>query len=332
MKENASQVKMSRLESYYLTTNRKGVLIVFLVMYHFVSGTVNSAFPSIEQTFGNAGLIAFSPLLTVLLSATPIFVFITGFGSKDTEACRNTAFTLYFLPYLILTLITALEMTLIKGLPIRLFPFDPLMQLWFLLSMFIWMLTLKDVARIKFILPVSVIVMLVIGMMSNNGVFAYSSGLTTFFGLSRVFYYFPFLLLGFFTGASTLGRIRKTGPVTVVLALLLFLAIGAGAVGFCAYDHNFSVSDLLIFKGDGAYFNYLSAGSGSAMFNAHWKINLAGAAITVILCAVTRLLLFLLLRLMPKKKDADTHTVRKRVIHHLLPSRIHRSAAVAAHK
>ena len=302
MKATTEQKKLSRLEGYYLTTNIKGVLILFLAMYHFISGTVNSSLNTIEDTLGTAGLLMCTPLVVFFLCATPIFVFITGYGSKDTEACRNTAFTLYFIPYLVLTLVMVLEIALINGLPIKLFPFEPLIQLWFLLSMFIWMLMLKDAARIRFILPISAVIMLVIGMMSNNGVFAFSSGLGTFFGLSRALYYFPFLLLGFFMSAKALERIRNAKAVTVIIGFLLIAALGVGTVAMCCVNPNFSIRSLLLFKGDGTYLNYLLTDANAGFFSAHWKVNVAGAVITLVFCVLTLLLLFLMLRLMPKKK------------------------------
>ena len=286
---------LNRLETYYLLTNVKGVMIFVLVLYHFVMESFRADNYGGIRALGLGGMLGIAPLILLFFCAVPLFVFVTGFSSKDTDSCRETAFSLYFIPYLLLSVVMALEYGLINGLPIYFFPFEPLMQLWYLLAMFLWMLLLKDVSRIKGILVISYLITLVIGMRFNNPVLAASSGVGTFLSLSRVLYFFPFLLLGFFMKPETLSRLCRVKWQFAALAAAGFAALSVGTEALCCRGDANGIVSLLVLNGNASYQERVQGMN-------HLQINLFGALLTVLLTAMTLCLLVTMLRFMPKKK------------------------------
>lgn len=286
---------LNRLETHYLLTNIKGLLIFLLAVYHFFMNTLRADGYAGVLAFGTPTVWFLAPIFLVFLATVPVFVFITGFSSKDTEACRETAFSLYFLPYLLLSVVMALEYGAINGLPIYFFPFESRMQLWYLMAMFLWMLLLKYLVKIRGIRLVSVIIMLYIGMRFNNAFLVSGSGLDTFLSLSRVVYFLPFLLAGFFTKQEGINRIRSANPLFGVLAAVLFASLAVGASVYCCRNGVEGLRGFLVMNGSGAYTDNITGTS-------HLRANIDGAHLTLTLIAATALLLFLALRFMPKKK------------------------------
>ena len=286
---------MNRLEIHYLLTNIKGVLIFILVYYHFLSSVINADGGANIAGLGRTGALLIAPIVMAMLCAVPLFVFISGYGAKNTDACRETAFSLYFIPYLLLSVLMAVEYGIVNGFPMYFFPFEPLMQLWYLMAMFLWMLLLKDLARIKGIFVVSYLVSLLIGMYFNNAVVIASSGADTFLSLFRTLYFLPFLLIGFFTKADAFSGIRRTKPIVGLAAAAAFVAASVGLMALCCRKNAANFHVLLLMKGDGEYRNHLSGVT-------NLQSNLLGAGLTVCLTVLCLLLAAVAIRFMPKKK------------------------------
>ncbi len=287
---------MTRLESHYLMTNIKAVMTVLLVLYHFVSGILVQTGAEALGQGGALRTAVISPFVFLFLCAVPAFVFITGYGCKDTASCRENAFSLYLIPYLLLMLVMVLENLLFQGLPLRMSPFEPLLQLWYLLSLFWWMLLLKDFARLKGSLIVAFVLMFTVGLTVNNNYLAYSTGIGTLFSLSRTLYFLPVLLLGYRFTAKHLSDLRLSSPWIGFPVGGLFLGGSIATVLYIKNSDTLNMNALFLLKGDKAYVNYLSN------MDAWWKVNFTGTLLTVIFLVLTAALLYLLFRFMPKKK------------------------------
>lgn len=294
--------EMTRLENHYLFANIKGILTFLLVTYHFISSRLTTLTSTQFTDVGVGLVVAFSPIILFVLAASPLFVMISGYGSKDTLACRNTAFSMYFVPYLALTVVMVLEFAIFNGLPIYIIPLEPLMQLWYLLSMFIWMQLLHDIVNIRFILPIALIMALVNGMVINNPVFAVSSGLGTFLSLSRTVYLLPFLLIGYKLSKADISKIRSMNRVKTILIAAAFLVLSVVLVMFCYNNGNIGFQGLLMLKGDNPYYKYIGNTGDGTGFNTFWETNFFGVIITVAFFVVAALATLLIFKMVPAKK------------------------------
>lgn len=295
MRKNTKK-PMTRLESHYLLANIKGVMTYFLVLYHFISGNINITGGMEVQGLSKTALSMVAPVIFAMFCAVPLFVFITGYGSKDTTACRQNAFSLNLVPYLLLTAAMILENLILNGFPLRISPFEPLLQFWYLISLFWWMLLLKDLVQIKGSLVIAFAVMFLVGMQINNGGLVYQTGVGTLFSLSRTLYFLPILLLGYRSTQKNLSDIRCSSPLWGILAAVGFVGGSIATVLWVQGNEKMTMYSLLLLKGDRAYGNYLP------QMDAWWKVNVTGTALTVIFLVLTAMLLYLALRFMPKKR------------------------------
>lgn len=293
---NVATRSISRLETHYLLTNIKGVMTYLLVLYHFISGNNNAGSGGELQSLPAWLLGLVGPVIFAILCAVPIFVFITGYSSKDPVSCRENAFSLYLIPYFLITAAMVTMNLLVGGFPLRFSPFEPLMQLWYLLSMFWWMLLLKDLTKIKGNLILAFVLMFTVGLTVNNVAMVYSTGLGTLMSLSRTLYFLPFLLIGFRFTLGDMGKIRRSSPLWGMLAGGIFVGGSVATVLWAHGNQRMTMSSLLILKGDRSYFTYLGN------MDAWWKVNLTGTVLTAIFLLLSFCLLYLSLRFMPKKK------------------------------
>lgn len=299
MKEEKNAVKqLSRSNIYYIMCNIKGIMMFFIVMFHCISPVVNQSRFSYANDSPLPTMILTVLVALLMFSAVPSFVFMTGYSSKDTESCRKDAFGLYLLPYFVLTLLLALEYSIINGV-FYVDVFEPLMQLWFLMAMYIWMITLNDVVSIRFVLPLSIALCLATGMVANGTLFKFTFGVTSFFALSYVFMFFPFMLIGLKTTDSVLCRIRNTRILPVIFSFLLIITISVGLGCVFYFDDKRRLFDLAVLKGSGNYLEYLGGDSG---FSTYSEVNIYGAFLRILLFVFVFALMCLLIRFIPKNR------------------------------
>lgn len=297
MRENTGveRKKLKKLEEHYLLTNIKGIMIFLLVVYHFLSPSLNSSQFSVLETDSIAGNIFLSILSLLYMSAVPVFLLITGFGSKDTSSCRETAFGLYFVPYIVLMLIMALINAAFSG-TVMLYPFEPLMQLWFLLAMFIWMLILKDVVSLKFAIPLTVIISLISGMTANYEHFQFTMRLDGFFAMSYVLAFLPFVIIGYKISSEMLSKICNAKRLNVIVALLVALAIPVGFGLLINFSDKYKLYSLVSLKCNEGYLTYFSN------LSSYTECNLSGASFRLLFFVFILAFAVILLRFIPKKK------------------------------
>ncbi len=153
----------------------------------------------------------------------PVFIFISGYLSKNVEKGRSTAFRQFFIPFLIFNTIwnvIQLITTSIVSIPIdspTVFSFlNPGWALWFILALFIWKSFLPDLIKIKNIM----VVILVIGVFSRL-----FSEFNVFMSLSRMLVYSPYFVGGYLLSNDNYERIKKINisiPIAIIITTLLF--------------------------------------------------------------------------------------------------------------
>ena len=88
------------------------------------------------------------------------------------------------------------------------------------MSMFLWKISLKDLVRIKYIVPISFIVGL------GAGIFGEFNGILS---LSRTLVFFPFFLIGYFTSEDRFFKLKKPsrffscGIILLALSFAIFI-------------------------------------------------------------------------------------------------------------
>lgn len=141
----------------------------------------------------------------------PAIIFIAGYFCRPARTAKSFVKALQnsLLPYLSIKVI----FLVIFGLLALQWPafqdYNPAQGLWFLLCLFYWVLAVSTVARLPYILPVSIILAIAIG---------YSAAIGTTWSLSRAIVFFPFFLAGYLSNPSWLQRIRSV-PFWVAVAM-----------------------------------------------------------------------------------------------------------------
>jgi Fucose 4-O-acetylase and related acetyltransferases len=197
--------KLEKLERNYLFDNIKGLLIFSVVLAHYFRASDSFAVP----TFGGVlYIISFSYIMQG-------FLFVSGYFSRNLDKCRTTAFQNFLFPYIVLMPI----MFCIRYFLFGSAHFDftlPTMALWYLLTLFAYRYFLKDLIRIKNILPISIAVSLAAG---------YIPVLDSTLSLGRTFSFLPFFLIGYWFKSEWVAKLRKL-PKTIgwmmVICLLVF--------------------------------------------------------------------------------------------------------------
>jgi fucose 4-O-acetylase-like acetyltransferase len=185
----------------YLYDNARALLITLVVFGHFISAGKKDSI--VAETLYNF----------IFFFHMPAFIFISGYFSKNLDKIRNNAVEKILIPYILLNVMSFFYEKLILADNIRFGIFTPRFGLWFLLALFIWRFFLKDIIRIRFILPLS----FVIGLLSG-----YSHEFRDLMALGRVVGFLPFFLLGFYCTKENVDKIRK---IPKILSCVVMIAV-----------------------------------------------------------------------------------------------------------
>lgn len=186
----------------YQFDNLKTLLIFLVVVGHFI------------QIFIDDSAVLRTLYLFIYSFHMPLFVFVSGYFSKNVEKVRDRAFVDIFVLYLIfnsLYYITYYFLGLSAGFNIL----NPGWTLWYLLSLFTWRILLKDLIKIRYILPLSILLSIVIGI----------TDLAHFLSLARTVAFLPFFLIGYYTTEDHIKKIQKINILVpiVLIPLIIFL-------------------------------------------------------------------------------------------------------------
>ncbi|MDF2542636.1 MAG: hypothetical protein K0S47_2354 [Herbinix sp.] len=197
----------------YLFDNMRAALIILVVLGHILTIMITRA----EEV----KIVYFF----IFFFHMPAMTFISGFFSKNVEKSRSTAFETLFLPYLYLNIFTYLyKMFIIQEEYFGFQFFKPLFGIWYLFVLFLWKFFLKDLVKIRFILPLSFIFGIVSGI---------SSEFTRDFAMGRAICFLPFFLLGYFTTQKHIDMIRK---IPKIVGSIIVIAVGALSYYAVRYD------------------------------------------------------------------------------------------------
>ena len=195
-----------------LMDNLKLILTFLVILGHVI------------EYFGRAGIL--NALYAVIYAFhMPLFVFVSGYFSKDTERAYRGAFKSCLLPYLLFnslySILTYGKLLINVFLPAHIF--------WYFLSLFFWRISAGLTSKLRFAVPISIAVSLYAGCFETVGMFL---------SVSRTLAFFPFFIMGTRCSEASLDSLRRV-PKAVALCLLAALAYFVVRVsGMTIYSHN----------------------------------------------------------------------------------------------
>ncbi|MDM0463177.1 acyltransferase family protein [Clostridium perfringens] len=235
----------------YLIDNSKGLLIFLVVLGHSLE--------FIRKDYEVARLL----YVFIYEFHMPVFVFISGYLSKNVEKGRRNAVRNFLTPFLLFNiiwnLITLAGPLFLRGKFTKL-PneqafsfFTPGWALWYIFAMFLWKILLPDLLKFKNIFILSIVA----------GIFVKLSGeFGSYMALSRTITFAPFFLAGYYSSEEKLKRFRKFTRFNIinkvpsililiigVLIALIFVNYSNIADEFFWADRSYSNFNIKIFTG-----------------------------------------------------------------------------------
>nr|WP_282705521.1 acyltransferase family protein [Enterococcus phoeniculicola] len=165
----------------------KGILI-FLVVFGHALEYFRLDNPVIETLY-----------TFIYLFHMPVFVFISGYFSKNLNKGRKTAVTNFLVPFLLLNSLLSIGLLLTGNID-SFTILNPGWTLWYFYTMFIWRLLLPDLIRLRHIFILSLIAGILAGFVTEFG---------TFMALARTLSFTPYFLAGYFLNDSSVEKIRQ---------------------------------------------------------------------------------------------------------------------------
>lgn len=190
----------------YLFDNIRGILILLVVLGHALE------YFRLENKVGQF-LYVF-----IYLFHMPVFIFISGYFSKNLEKGRRTAVETFLIPYLLLNVFLSVIM-LALGKIEEISILSPGWTLWFLYCMFIWRLMLPDLVKIRYVLLLSFIVGIFSGFLTEFG---------TYMAMARTLGFFPFFLVGYYADQKLIKNLRRIPySKAISIGIIIFAVITA---------------------------------------------------------------------------------------------------------
>lgn len=191
---------MEKIKRDYLFDNLKALLIFLVVLGHMI-----------EPHRYKYEVFKFI-YISIYAFHMPLFIFISGYFSKNLEKTRENAFKKCIIPYLIWN---SLYVILVSK-TFKIMIFQPSWIYWFLLSLFLWKFFLGEVVKSKYGLLVTVILSLYVGLFPE---------VNRFLSLSRTIVFFPYFILGYYFKESHLSIIKKIPKLVSIIGVAILLYV-----------------------------------------------------------------------------------------------------------
>lgn len=189
----------------------KGLLIVFVVIGHF-GQTISNNLPT-NISFVSQGIILF-----IYLFHMPLFIFVSGYLSKNDEKRRRHAFGDLFVPYLVFQLFVGGCMFLLTS-STEVFNniFVPQMGAWYLLTIFSYRIILPEIRNVRGIIVIGVFLTVFTCLMKGIG---------GEFALKKTFGFFVFFIAGYKMDTIPKDKINKSiARILLLVIIVLFIVI-----------------------------------------------------------------------------------------------------------
>lgn len=201
----------------YLLDNLKVVLIFFVVFGHVIEYYIKDN--SILRTI----------YIFIYFFHMPLFIFISGYLSKNFYRMKRKAVRNLLIPYIIFNMIwyTAVY---IGTRRLMFSVISPGWTLWYLLSLFFWRISLKYLVKFRHVLILSFLVGALVGVIPSVG---------SVLSISRTLVFLPFFLLGYYTKEEHLIKISNFNKLLSLLGIIIFLFFAIYIVKMDLFDYKF---------------------------------------------------------------------------------------------
>lgn len=191
---------MEKIKRDYLFDNLKALLIFLVVLGHMIEPYI---YEDNLFKFIYIGIYAFH---------MPLFIFISGYFSKNLEKTRVNAFKKCIIPYLVWNSLYVIFIS--KTFKIMIF--QPSWIYWFLLSLFLWKVFIGEVVKSKYGLLIVVILSLYVGLFPE---------VNRFMSLSRTIVFFPYFILGYYCKEHHISIIKKMPKIVSIIGIAILMGI-----------------------------------------------------------------------------------------------------------
>lgn len=232
----------------YLFDNLKTVLIFLVVVGHIYGEYMG-------------GVLFFKSIyIFIYMFHMPLFIFVSGYFSKNIERTSRNA-TKLIIPYLVFnTIWYAILIAQGNQFSIKSLLFVPYGLMWYIFALLIWRMGLKYLIKVKYIVIISIICGLLIGILPKYN---------DIFSISRVIAFLPFYLIGYYCTKENIDKIKRFPKIISFVGLLsiIMFAILLGTKGFMyqnlfmnvPYSANGSIVKGLVIRLFGYIFAILSS-------------------------------------------------------------------------
>lgn len=224
----------------YFFDNIKGLLIITVVICHFLGYCMTKS-----------DTIMRSLVLFIYYFHMPLFIFVSGYFSKNPEKCRENAFFGLFMVFLTAQIFWVLFKYVTNGSTYYIEHFlDPGYAIWYIVSLFFWRICLKDIIKLRHALLMSFLISPLIMFVPDA---------STVLALNKTIGFLFFFLLGHYATAEHLRYFRRLPKYFGLIGLALFFGITVVLIhtGTLPYGKTKAIfmHTLLISEGSGIWLN-----------------------------------------------------------------------------
>lgn len=181
--------------------NYKGVLIFLVVLGHFLLPYFINSSDSYAATITRF----------IYLFHMPAFIFTTGYLSKSPNVFKKESYLKLLLLYFIFNTVLMIYSWCIKDDSLLIL--KPYFSYWYLLSVIFWRLSVRFLSNVKYILPISIVVSILIGFWSD---------VNNTLSIVRTICFFPFFLLGYKYDFSLIkDKIKHGNNIKLIITSLI---------------------------------------------------------------------------------------------------------------
>ena len=186
---------------WFRADNIRYILLFNVIWEHMLTQT------GITDNWIITVLVCWSRMITM-----PGFCFISGYFSKKGDKCYQSAVFDFLIPYILFNSLFAL----IWGTSAPNI-FTPTFAYWYMMCMFCWKLMTKALQQIKYIIPLSIIVALIVGATCND--------VGHFMSVSRTIGFLPFYLVGMKMSRADVSKLENLPKIPVLLVTMAVLGV-----------------------------------------------------------------------------------------------------------
>lgn len=187
----------------------KGLLILLVVIGHF-GNTIANLLPE-NTVFIGQGIIVF-----IYIFHMPLFLFVSGFLSKNVEKRRQRAFSDIFMPYLCFQTIISVCMLLVAKSGDIKNPLAPHMGLWYLLTLFCYRLVLPELSKVRGVLFISFLLSVFTCLFS---------AVSNEFALKRTFGFLIYFLAGYYASSIRITINKFVASISLIVACAVVILV-----------------------------------------------------------------------------------------------------------